>query len=100
MARTTSFRPPARTPVAGLTSSPPSFGGVLLLRLSPRSANDLNVRDIRAGGSAAIRNGAGLIGRLRFNRDVISATTGDGCGELEAAGCADRQVVAAIVLQH
>src|ERR1039458_4439148 len=100
MARTTSFRPPARTPVWSLTSSPTSFGGVLLLRLSTRSGSTYNVRDIRAGGSAAIRNRAGLVGRLRLNRDVISATTGDGCGELEPAGCADRQVVAAIVLQH
>ena len=40
------------------------------------------------------------IGRLRKYRDVKSAAAGDGRGEREASVCADRQVVAAIVLQH
>ena len=65
-------------------------------------AGDHHARDIGAGRSAATCHHAGLrrVGRLRRYRDVKSAAAGDGRGEREASVCADRQVVAAIVLQH
>src|ERR1039457_5407781 len=67
-----------------------------------RRTVDLDSRDIGAGRSAAICHPASLrrVGRLRKNCDHISATAGDGRGEREASVRADRQVVAAIVLQH
>src|SRR6266852_3479997 len=64
---------------------------------------NLNVRDIRAANlSAPAAYFAKLRGTgwLRKNCDVITAATGDGRGECKTPVCADRQVVAAIVLQH
>ena len=67
-------------------------------------AGDHHARDIGAGDRSARTGGypAGLrrVGRLRKYRDAKSAAAGDGRGEREVSVCADRQVVAAIVLQH
>jgi len=65
-------------------------------------AGYLDAGDIGAGGSAAIRDRAELrrAGGLREDGDTVGRAAVEGSGEGESAIGADRQVVAAVILQH
>ena len=64
-------------------------------------AGDGHVGDVGGGyGAGAAGDGAGLAGRVGYDRDAVGGAAGQRGGEGEGAVGGDAEVVTAVVLQH